>query len=1158
MEQSHRTHHKPSAGNKHAKKDAAKGIDRTGGKGFNPKAFTNTSFRAADRAARRTAEKDQRRLHVPLVNRNPEERKVTSAKGQGMDEGKLPPPPIVVGIVGPPGVGKSTLLRSLVRRYTKHNLNQPQGPITVVSGKTRRITFIECGNDLNSMIDLGKVVDLVLLMIDGSFGFEMETFEFLNILQSHGFPKVIGLLTHLDLIKKASTLKDTKKRLKHRFWTEIYQGAKLFSLSGVMNGRYPDAEINLLSRFISVMKFRPLVFRNQHPYLLADRIQDMTPRELIRENPKIDRTITLYGYLRGPNLPPRNAKIHIPGAGDLEVKNVERLSDPCPLPTLESERRRKMGEKAKLIHAPMSDVGGVMYDKDAVYINVPGSFTKGGDAPHGEGEKMVMDLQDANRTFADGIQNSEIRLFGHSSAPLEVSQQQRVRRAAAPRSGGPMLGSADDEEYDSDEDGEDLEDEDGEGMVNGFDNESEEEGDVRYAESDSDNDDLEFATGFEQDGKIVNIDDEDIDGEENDDIEDDDEDEDDEDVPQWKRNLSDRAATSFAERMGKRRDLMSLIYNSELSPEEIAAGKTRPSSADAESSRMAQGDDLFQISREENKGDEGDQLKEPVDDEALKAKWDDEEMLNSLKEMFISGPVGEVDAEGNPYEEDGEGFEDLEDGDDDEEDGDGVPYVGVKPSAADSGLDHETARAQAAAKKQAALKAKFDEQYDNDSDDDGDKMDFYDQQKNEMAKQRQLNEDEFQGIDIDARAQIEGYRSGMYVRLEITEVPCEMIEHFDPRFPIIVGGLLAAEERFGYLTVRIKRHRWFTRTLKTNNPIIFSLGWRRFQSLPIYHLDDHSIRNRLLKYTPEHMHCYATFYGPVSAPNTGFCAFNSLTDDSPGFRVSATGVVLDIDRSTKIVKKLKLTGTPYKIFKNTAFIKDMFNSALEVAKFEGANIKTVSGIRGQVKKAQSKPDGAFRATFEDKILMRDIVFLRAWYSIEPKKLYNPVCSLLLADKGVWRGMRLTGQIRRDEGIKTPLDINSAYKPIERTTRRFNTLKVPRKLEASLPYASKTKAVAPQKKPTYLQSRAVVMTDEEKKAVTLLQQIQTLKKDKVARRKEKQEERRKEHRKKVGVVDEKLQAKLKEEKKERFKMEGLKRKREEAAAEGKYGKKRTRD
>jgi ribosome biogenesis protein BMS1 len=36
------------------------------------------------------------------------------------------------------------------------------------------------------------------------------------------------------------------------------------------------------------------------------------------------------------------------------------------------------------------------------------------------------------------------------------------------------------------------------------------------------------------------------------------------------------------------------------------------------------------------------------------------------------------------------------------------------------------------------------------------------------------------------------------------------------------------------------------------------------------------------------------------------------------------------------MKKLKLVGEPYKVVKNTAFVKGMFNSALEVAKFTGA------------------------------------------------------------------------------------------------------------------------------------------------------------------------------------------------------------------------------
>ncbi|EFX65646.1 hypothetical protein DAPPUDRAFT_303569 [Daphnia pulex] len=123
----------------------------------------------------------------------------------------------MVAIVGPAKVGKTTLLQALIKNFTRQNITSIQGPVTIVTGKKRRVTFMECNNDINSMIDIAKVADLVLLLTDASFGFEMEIFEFLNICQVHGFPRVMGVLTHLDMFKNNKQLKKTKKVLKHRF-----------------------------------------------------------------------------------------------------------------------------------------------------------------------------------------------------------------------------------------------------------------------------------------------------------------------------------------------------------------------------------------------------------------------------------------------------------------------------------------------------------------------------------------------------------------------------------------------------------------------------------------------------------------------------------------------------------------------------------------------------------------------------------------------------------------------------------------------------------------------------------------------------------------------------------------------------------------------------
>lgn len=166
----------------------------------NPRAFALQSFVAAERQFRRTQDIKAKRLQLPEVDRTAQE-----------------PPPIFVALVGPSQVGKSSLMQALIKNYTKQKINHIKGPVTVVTSKNRRITFYECNNDMNSMIDTAKVADLVLLMIDASFGFEMETFEFLNICQVHGFPRIMGVLTHMDLITNSKQLKKTKKKVETSF-----------------------------------------------------------------------------------------------------------------------------------------------------------------------------------------------------------------------------------------------------------------------------------------------------------------------------------------------------------------------------------------------------------------------------------------------------------------------------------------------------------------------------------------------------------------------------------------------------------------------------------------------------------------------------------------------------------------------------------------------------------------------------------------------------------------------------------------------------------------------------------------------------------------------------------------------------------------------------
>ena len=112
-----KSHRKRQSGPKAEKKKSKKHSPEDASIQRNPKAF---SFKSAVRAARQFRRKqdvETKRHHEPLVDRTP-----------------LEPPPYIVAVVGPPKVGKTTLISSLLKNFTRQQLSDVRGPVTIVSG----------------------------------------------------------------------------------------------------------------------------------------------------------------------------------------------------------------------------------------------------------------------------------------------------------------------------------------------------------------------------------------------------------------------------------------------------------------------------------------------------------------------------------------------------------------------------------------------------------------------------------------------------------------------------------------------------------------------------------------------------------------------------------------------------------------------------------------------------------------------------------------------------------------------------------------------------------------------------------------------------------------------------------------------------------------
>lgn len=1198
----------------------------------NHKAFNVANVVSTKRNMQRNLDKAQQKEVVPLRS--------------AVDGTTLSAPDLIV-VMGPKGVGKSTLIRSLVKLYTEQNLVDILGPVTVVAGDRKRLTFFECPMDLYSMTDLAKVADLVIIMIDASYGFEMETFEFFNLLQLHGMPKVVGVLSHLDSFRNIKSLQKAKKAIKHRFWTEIFKGAKLYEMMGTINRKYRKHEVKRLALAISRIKYRPLVWRNNHPYVLVDRVEEAhTSPETAAEGLK---DLILYGFVRGSHLK-ATQKIHLIGAGDFDISELSNLPDPCPCGKGNEGLVKK--RKDSLLYAPMANVGRVVLDGDNLYIDLKRVNYSTKDSLY------LPDQQSAVASTLETGPMSLLRGLQEIKTGMDTQLADRAQQSMQLFANEDFLGadykqkkSSKVEDLDGDEEADEDDAEDDQM------NESMQEGDEDEDEYDREDGDEEEDDEEESEDEDDEDDEDDEEEDENDDThlpalegeDDSEEDEDDRDATTQEdadARRGSRLQSVIESNLGafqQRKDIMQDIYGlSWAQKQDQQKRENKVNSKKSKKSQDRKAQHKCSLLDSDDEDEEDDDEDEEGDDAFFTIKRSGAnqrgrlDALDSSRSAKVSShiPMKEMTAgvaaqgrgdrhyflfktrfaAGNPLlknakKSDLDDLLDLEDGDDEEnegEDEENSEDEEDKNDAIDEQLRslHQKKKAQFSKSMEGEMEHQKKQQMEKKMGvvdaEDADERNLIEEAQQRFLKQSERNALEFGKEGETLRVSYEGFRQGLYVRMLIRRVPQEFLEHFRAQSPVIAGGLLANETAMGFITARVKKHRWHKRILKSQDPLIFSIGWRRYQSLPVFTTTDANDRERHLKYTPQHMHCTATFYGPLVAPNTGILAYQSAANDTAGFRIAMTGTALEQRATPQVKKKLKLVGTPLKVYKNTAFISGMFSSALEAAKFEHAKIKTVSGIRGSIKKAVldhsrakeanagSKkavhlPPGTFRASFEDKILASDLVVCRLWVPVEVKRFYNPVLSLLSSgaapkkkekrlsitedgeeedeeepeeeeeEKATGLLMRNTAQLRRDLKVPQQVQKDSVYKPVVRQQREFSKLKIPSKLQEALPYKSRVKHEAQKNRKSYEARRAVVLEPEERRSRALMAAVHTIAKDKEGKRRIADQQRSEQRKARQERESARFADVKKDEKRKRYRDQGLTAQRQEREAAGRASK-----
>ncbi|CEL91593.1 unnamed protein product [Vitrella brassicaformis CCMP3155] len=240
--------------------------------------------------------------------------------------------------------------------------------------------------------------------------------------------------------------------------------------------------------------------------------------------------------------------------------------------------------------------------------------------------------------------------------------------------------------------------------------------------------------------------------------------------------------------------------------------------------------------------------------------------------------------------------------------------------------------------------------------------------------------------------------SGLYCCIYLRNVPASVLASHPSDFPLIVSSLFGYERKVSVLHMSLTRvdgavneppkdgssSSGGPQPLPSKETVELHCGFRRFPGRPAFsqHVQKHS--QDKFKYE-RFMHpgttCVASLYAPTIFTPSPALMFR-MTQDGES-RLCAWGSVMAANPNRLLIKRIVLTGYPFRVHKTKAVVRYMFFDPDDVKWFKPVELHTKKGLRGHISEPLGT-HGYMKCRFSSRLDQSDTVCMYLYKRVFPK------------------------------------------------------------------------------------------------------------------------------------------------------------------------------